>query len=169
MPLKRLNMKKSGVVVLTVAGCLVAAGAVAVAAPALKDSSLMPDAVSEHVFKEKTKAFATAADAPTKGDLAFVLPSWIPKDAKNVKVKVKTTGDAKLIRFTPADGERLDRGKACGGGAPRVGEPELDAPWWPDRTPSTSRAECGDFHQYRVAVQGDTVYAWTNGDVSPGH
>ncbi|MFE0172444.1 hypothetical protein ACFWZ2_09020 [Streptomyces sp. NPDC059002] len=171
-----LSKKKAGVVVIVAAGCLAAAGAVAVAAPALKNSSLMPDAVSEHVFKEKTRAFATAADAPTKGDLAFVLPDWVPRDAKNVKVKVKTTGGAKLIRFTLTDagagagagagGVRLPEGKACGAGAPHVGGPELDASWWPDRTPVGARAECGDHYQYRVAVRGDTVYAWTNGEVS---
>ncbi|MEU6993009.1 hypothetical protein ABZ953_20415 [Streptomyces sp. NPDC046465] len=182
-----IGKKKAGAVVLIVTGCLVAAGTVAVAAPALKDSALMPDAVSEHVFKEKTKSFATAADAPAKGDLAFVLPAWIPKDAENVKVKVKTTGEAKLIRFTLGAGDRGDRGDRvargdrverggagawagrgadCGAGASRIGEPKLDASWWPDRTPTRSRTECGDFHQYRVAVLGNTVYAWTNGDLS---
>ncbi|MFF1378292.1 hypothetical protein [Streptomyces sp. NPDC058308] len=170
-----LSKKKAGAVVLTTAGCLVAVGTVAVAAPALKDSALMPDAVSEHVFKEKTKSFATAADAPDRGDLAFVLPAWIPKDAENVRVKVKTTGGAKLIRFTlGADGRGehggagtwAGRGRDCGAGASRVGAPELDAPWWPDRTPTRSRTECGDFLQYRVAVLGDTVYAWTNGGLS---
>ncbi|MFD4633272.1 hypothetical protein ACFVYR_25340 [Streptomyces sp. NPDC058284] len=175
-----LNKKKAGVLVLTMAGCLVAAGTVAVAAPALKDSALMPDVVSEHVFKEKTKSFATAADAPTKGDLAFVLPRWVPKDAENIKVKVKTTGAAKLIRYTLGDagagsgdggarsgGVPVDRGVACGVGAPRIGAPKLDASWWPDRTPSRSRTECGDSYAYRVAVHGNTVYAWTNGDLSP--
>lgn len=165
------DSRKAGIVVFTVAGCLVVAGAIAVAGPALKNSALMPDAVSEHVFKEKTKSFATAAGAPTKGDLAFVLPAWIPGDARNVKVKVKTTGGAKLIRYTlvgrDRDG-RTERGAHCGAGAPRVGGPELDASWWPDRTPSRSRTECGDLHTYRVAVDGDTVYAWTNGEVSPG-
>ncbi|MET7360550.1 hypothetical protein ABZS76_19160 [Streptomyces sp. NPDC005562] len=165
------DSRKAGIVVFTVAGCLVAAGAVAVAGPALKNSALMPDAVSEHVFKEKTKSFATASAAPTKGDLAFVLPAWIPDDARNVKVKVKTTGGAKLIRYTlvgrDRDG-RTGRGADCGADAPRVGGPDLDASWWPDRTPSRSRTDCGDLHTYRVAVDGDTVYAWTNGEVSPG-
>ncbi|WP_159072585.1 hypothetical protein [Streptomyces formicae] len=165
-PSKSSNKKKAGVVVIVAAGCLASAGAVAVAAPALRNSSLMPDAVSEHVFKEKTRAFATAADAPTKGDLAFVLPEWIPRDAENVKVKVKTTGEAKLIRFTLADGQRLAPERECGARARHVAGPELDAPWWPDRTPSTSRGECGDHYRYRVAVQGDTVYAWTNGEAS---
>ncbi|MEU6125859.1 hypothetical protein [Streptomyces sp. NPDC047123] len=169
--------KKAAVIVLTAAGCLVAAGAVAVAAPSFKDSALVPDAVSEHVFKEKTRAFATAADAPAEGDQAFVLPRWIPKDAENVKVKVKTTGDAKLIRFT-LSGTKTKTGTGaagpgpggtCGADAPRVGGPELDAPWWPDRTPRVSRAECGDRYAYRVATRGDTVYAWTNGDRSPAN
>ncbi|MET8689528.1 hypothetical protein ABZV77_35520 [Streptomyces sp. NPDC004732] len=181
-PHMTVNKKKAGVVVLTAAGCLAALGTVAVAAPAFKDSALMPDAVSEHVFKEKTKSFATAADAPApgseKGDGGFVLPSWIPKDAKNVKVKVKTTGEAKLIRFT-VGGTGPGAGKGCGGAEePRgeargearglVGAPRLDAPWWPDRTPRDARAECGDRYQYRVALQGNTAYAWTNGELSSG-
>ncbi|MFJ2771161.1 hypothetical protein [Streptomyces sp. NPDC087300] len=163
-----LNKKKTGVVVIVAAGCVAAAGAVAVAAPALRNSSLVPDAVSEHVFKEKTRAFATAADAPTEGDLAFVLPEWIPREASNVKVKVKTTGAAKLIRFTLPAGERLTPEDRCGADRRSAAAPELDAPWWPDRTPGGARAECGDHYQYRVAVQGDTVYAWTNGEVSAG-
>ncbi|MFD6431582.1 hypothetical protein [Streptomyces venezuelae] len=205
-----VNRKKIGVAVLTAAGCLAAVGVVAVAAPAFKDSALMPDAVSEHVFKEKTKSFPTAADAPTpgsgsgsgsgpesesesgaeKGDRAFVLPAWISEDAKNVKVKVKTDGAAKLVRFTVTGAgagagagsgsgvgswSGLGRGQGCGGegegaGAARgpVGEPRLDASWWPDRTPRDARAECGDRYRYRVAVQGDTAYAWTNGELSSG-
>lgn len=195
-PHMTVNKKKVGVVVLTAAGCLAALGAVAVAAPAFKDSALMPDAVSEHVFKEKTKSFATVADAPTpgsgsgsgtgsgsgsgKGDRSFVLPAWIPKDAKNIKVKVKTDGAAKLIRFTvggtgpggdASQGAEAFRGDAgVRGGEPRVrvGEPRLDAPWWPDRTPRDARVECGDRYQYRVAVRGNTAYAWTNGELSSG-
>ncbi len=174
-----VNKKKAGVVVLTAAGCLAALGAVAVAAPAFKDSALMPDAVSEHVFKEKTKSFATVADAPTpgagagKGDRSFVLPAWIPKDAKNIKVKVKTDGAAKLIRFTVGGtgpgGEASQGAEASRGEARvRVGEPRLDAPWWLDRTPRDARVECGDRYQYRVAVRGNTAYAWTNGELSSG-
>ncbi|MEU6822845.1 hypothetical protein ABZ921_19635 [Streptomyces atriruber] len=192
-PHMTVNKKKAGVVVLTAAGCLAALGTVAVAAPAFKDSALMPDAVSEHVFKEKTKSFATVADAPTpgpgtesgtgsgsgsgsgsgKGDQGFVLPAWIPKDAKNIKVKVKTDGAAKLIRFTVGEtglGAEVSQGAEASRGEARVpvGAPRLDAPWWPDRTPRDARTESGDRYQYRVAVQGNTAYAWTNGELSSG-
>ncbi|MFD9407879.1 hypothetical protein ACFWBN_12820 [Streptomyces sp. NPDC059989] len=126
------------------------------------------DVVNDRVFKEKGQRFATAADAPTRGDLAFVLPSWIPKDATDVRIRVRTTGGSKLIRFTlgatPLDGPQ------CAAGTPKqVVGPDLGAKWWPrGGLRAEERAECRDFHQYQVVVRGKRVYAWTDGTPSPG-
>ncbi|MFD9353348.1 hypothetical protein [Streptomyces sp. NPDC060031] len=144
-------------------------GVLATAAFALPNLPPNPvtDAVNDHVFKEKGKRFQTAADAPTRGEPTWVLPSWIPKDATDVRIHVRTTGEARLIRFklgaTPLDGPQ------CTAGTPKqMARPALDAKWWPHDTRSEERSECRDTHQYQVAVRGKRVYAWTDGTPSPG-
>lgn len=145
-------------------------GVLATAAFALPNLPPNPvtDVLDDRVYKEKGRRFSTAAEAPTRGDLAFVLPSWIPKDATDVRIRVRTTGDAKLIRFTlgatPLDGPQ------CAAGTPkRVTGPDLGAKWWPrGGLGSEERAECRDSHQYQVVVRGKKVYAWTDGTPSPG-
>ncbi|MFE2328800.1 hypothetical protein ACFXD5_33690 [Streptomyces sp. NPDC059385] len=144
-------------------------GVLATAAFALPNLPPNPlsDTIDSHLYKEKGKRFATAADAPTRGDTAFALPAWIPKDAKDVRIRVRTTGDARLIRFdlgaTPLDGPQ------CTAGTPnRVRDPELGAKWWPQHIRADVRSECRDHHQYQVAVRGKRVYAWTDGTPSPG-
>ncbi|MCX4543507.1 hypothetical protein [Streptomyces sp. NBC_01565] len=144
-------------------------GALATAAFALPNLPPNPvtDAVNDRVFKERQKRFATAAEAPARGETAFALPSWIPKDATDVRIRARTSGEARLIRFTlgttPLDGPQ------CTAGSPkRLGATELAAKWWPRDTRAEERPECRDFHQYQVAVRGKHVYAWTDGTPSPG-
>ncbi|MBT2404828.1 hypothetical protein J7I97_31100 [Streptomyces sp. ISL-87] len=119
------------------------------------------------MFKEKQKRFETAADVPAREEPSFALPSWIPKDATDVRIQVRTTGEARLIRFTlgttPLDGPQ------CTAGIPKhQGRPNLGAKWWPRGTKAEARPECRDFYQYQVAVRGKRVYAWTDGTPSPG-
>ncbi|MEV7724259.1 hypothetical protein AB0P15_05940 [Streptomyces sp. NPDC087917] len=144
-------------------------GALATAAFALPNLPPNPvtDSLNNQMFGEKGRRFATAADAPTRGDGAFVLPGWIPKDATNVRIKARTDGHTRLIRFTlgttPLDGPK------CTAGAPKqVGEPRLGARWWPGDLRAGERTECRDAYQYQVAVRGKQVYAWTDGTPSPG-
>ncbi|MBT2481539.1 hypothetical protein [Streptomyces sp. ISL-94] len=145
-------------------------GLLATAAFALPNLPPNPltDMVNDRVFKEKGQRFATAADAPARGGVPFVLPAWIPKDATDVRIRVRTTGESKLIRFTlgatPLDGPQ------CTAGPPkRVVGPDLGAKWWPhDGLRGEERAECRDYHQYQVVVRGKRVYAWTDGTPSPG-
>ncbi|ARF54957.1 hypothetical protein [Streptomyces gilvosporeus] len=159
-------MKKK--VLLIVALC-VAVG-LAVAAPLLKtyDDDL-PDTVTDHLFHERIKTFATARDAPKVGEheLLFILPKWVPKDATQITEKVQTNGNAKLMRFTlGAAPLKLSGAKSCSGGAFN-GEPKLDASWWPEGVgESAGRVDCSEQYQYRVVVKGKQVYAWTNGDLS---
>ncbi|MEV7522454.1 hypothetical protein [Streptomyces sp. NPDC091371] len=144
-------------------------GVLATAAFALPNLPPNPlsDAIDGHVYKEKGKRFATVAEAPTRGDRAFVLPSWIPEDATDIRIRVHTTDQARLIRFdlgaTPLDGPR------CPAGTPRrMDGPELGARWWPGHLRAEVRPECRDRYQYQVAVRGKRVYAWTDGTPSPG-
>ncbi|MFG2618110.1 hypothetical protein ACGFXC_10825 [Streptomyces sp. NPDC048507] len=144
-------------------------GALATAALALPNLPPNPvtETLNDRFFKEKGRHFATAADAPTRGDMAFVLPGWIPKDATDVRVRVRTTGEARLIRFTlgktPLDGPQ------CAVSAPKkAGGPHLKARWWPGDIQAGERPECRGPYQYQVAVRGKKVYAWTDGTPSPG-
>lgn len=138
----------------------------AIALPNLPNNPLT-DTVNNHVFNEKGKRFATAADAPTRGKPAWVLPGWIPKDATDVRIKARTDGDARLIRFTlgatPLDGPQCSVGKPK-----KNARTALAAKWWPRDIRAGERPECRDYYQYQVTVRGKDVYAWTDGTPSPG-
>ncbi|MER7463483.1 hypothetical protein [Streptomyces sp. NPDC097981] len=144
-------------------------GVVATAAFALPNLPPNPltDSINDRVFKEKSRHFATAADAPTRGNQAFTLPSWVPKDATDIRIHARTNGEARLIRFTlgatPLDGPQ------CTAGTPKdLGGRQLNAKWWPHGTRAEERPECRDVYQYQVAVRGKRVFAWTDGTPSPG-
>ncbi|MGW0362563.1 hypothetical protein [Streptomyces sp. NPDC002990] len=143
-------------------------GVLATAAFALPNLPPNPvtQTVNDRVFKEKSKRFASAAHAPTRGERAFVLPSWIPKDATDVRIRVRDTGEARLIRFTlgatPLDGPQ------CAGTPKQLSRPKVRAKWWPGDTRAEELPECRGAHQYQVAVRGKQVYAWTDGTPSPG-
>ncbi|MFJ5810371.1 hypothetical protein OG906_22145 [Streptomyces sp. NBC_01426] len=144
-------------------------GALATAAFALPNLPPNPvtDTLNDRVFKEKSKRFATVADAPTRGGRTFALPGWIPKDATDIRIQARTTGEARLIRFTL--GETPLDGPQCTTGIPKaVRSPHLGARWWPGDTRGDERTECRGVHQYQVAVRGKKVYAWTDGTRSPG-
>ncbi|KPC60614.1 hypothetical protein [Streptomyces chattanoogensis] len=157
-------MKKK--VLLIVAVCV--AVCVAAAAPLLKKyDDHLPDAVNDHLFHERIKTFATAGDAPESGDGEglFVLPPWVPKDVTHITEKVQTDGSARLMRFTLDRAPlKLSGPKGCTGGAFNAA-PALDASWWPeDVGEGAGRVDCSYEFQWRVAVKGKQVYAWTNGD-----
>ncbi|MEU7607245.1 hypothetical protein [Streptomyces sp. NPDC041003] len=125
------------------------------------------DRIDQQVFKEKGRRFATAADAPPRAQSGFALPSWIPRDATDVRIRMRTNGEARMIRFTlgatPLDGPQ------CSAGTPKqLGAPDLHARWWPGSLRAGVRSECRDAHLYQVAVRGKRVYAWTDGTPSPG-
>lgn len=154
-------------------------GVLATAAIALPNLPPNPvtDTINDQVFKEKGMRFATAADAPTRGESGrgkpvrgeetWVLPRWVPKDATNVRIRARTDGKARLLRFTlgatPLDGPQ------CAAGTPsKHAGTALHAKWWPAGTGSEERPECRGTYQYQVTVRGKEVYAWTDGTPSPG-
>ncbi|MER5733296.1 hypothetical protein ABT084_34040 [Streptomyces sp. NPDC002138] len=151
-------MKRPFVIALATVGVIATA---AVALPNLPPNPLT-DTVNARLFNNEEKTFATAADAPKKGDPAFVLPDWIPQDATKVKVKAHTTGKAKLIRFTL--GPTPLGGPQCAG-APAQPAPKLGAKWWP-KDAGQAHPECRG--HYQVVVRGGKVYAWTNGAAPTG-
>lgn len=138
----------------------------AIALPNLPPNPLT-ETINDRVFKEKGMRFATAADAPKRGELTWVLPDWVPKDATDVRIRARTDGEARLLRFTlgatPLDGPQ------CSAGTPSEhAGTALEATWWPAGTGSEERPECRDYYQYQVTVRGKEVYAWTDGTPSPG-
>lgn len=132
-----------------------------------KHNTGFPDAFNDHVLHERVKTFPTASGAPESGD--FELPRWVPGEATDVKIKLQTTGSAKLIRFTLGDTRgplKLTDEAGCPGGAFGDG-PSLEASWWSeDAGEGAGRPDCSEMYQFRVAVRGDEVYAWSNGDLS---
>ncbi|MET9964129.1 hypothetical protein ABZ128_34485 [Streptomyces sp. NPDC006326] len=124
------------------------------------------DSVNDTLFEEKSRHFVTAADAPRQEKRAFALPAWIPADATDIRIRERSSGKARVIRFTlgatPLDGPQ------CSSGTPkRQTGPKLGATWWPRGTRAEERPECRDFYQYQVTVRGKRVYAWTDGTPSP--
>ncbi|GAA0283607.1 hypothetical protein GCM10010302_22020 [Streptomyces polychromogenes] len=127
------------------------------------------NALNDRFFKEKGRHFATAraAESHTRGDHNLALPSWMPRDATDIRIQARTDGKARLIRFTlgktPLDGPQ------CAAETPRkAGGPRLGARWWPRDIRGEERPECRDRYQYQVSVRGKKVYAWTDGTPSPG-
>lgn len=161
-------MKKKTLIIIAVCAGLWAISS-AVTPVLKKNDDNFPDAFNDHVLHERIKSFPTAGSASESGDggAIFVLPDWIPKDATDVKVKAQTTGNAKLIRFTlAATPLKLSDGAGCRQGAFTNG-PTLVASWWPqDVGDGAGRPECSEMYQFRVAVKGDQVYAWSNGDLA---
>ncbi|MEU3407309.1 hypothetical protein ABZ766_25660 [Streptomyces sp. NPDC006670] len=146
-------------------------GALATAAFALPNLPPNPltNALNDRFFKEKGRHFATAgaAEAHTRGDRALAPPSWMPKDATDIRIQARADGKARLIRFTlgktPLDGPQ------CAAEPPKkAGAPRLGARWWPRDIRAEARPECRDHYQYQVSVRGKKVYAWTDGTPSPG-
>lgn len=159
---KKLLIAAAACAGLWVAGSLVT--------PVLKEHNAdFPDAFNDHVLHERVKTFPAASSAPQSGDgeLLFVLPEWVPDEATDLTVKVQTTGDAKLIRFTlagPHGPLKLTDEAGCPEGAFSDG-PSLRASWWSqDAGEGAGRPDCSEMYQFRVAVRGDQVYAWSNGD-----
>ncbi|MGW5862687.1 hypothetical protein ACWFRJ_11015 [Streptomyces sp. NPDC055239] len=152
------------------AACVVGLWAVGSAVtPTLKEhSDDFPDVFNDHVLHERVKTFPTEHEAreSADGELIFRLPKWVPRDATDITIKAQTTGNAKLMRFTLADTPlKLTGEEGCLEGAFSDG-PTLVASWWPqDVGADDGRPDCSGQYQLRVAVKGDKVYAWSNGDM----
>jgi len=88
--------------------------------------------IEELATHEKELSYDSWADAPAKGDLAFVPADFIPHDATDLRIRTETDGTGKLYAFET--GSALDL-QLC---TPAVisGMPTLDASWWPDEIPT---------------------------------
>lgn len=116
---------------------------------ALSGCALLPQADVNH---EKESSYATAAEMSASD---FDLQTWIPRDATDVKIKIKTTAQARPIaRFTlGASG----LGKTCKPVVARPAAPQLGADWMPVDAAAKATHLCGDF---AVIKDGTAVTAW---------
>jgi hypothetical protein len=94
------------------------------------------------------RVYATAADAEGR------IPSWIPADATDVRIKTSLRGEGAILEYrsaTPAD--QLGCDAAPADPAP----PAVQDTWWPDPSPAATMS-CGD--GWLAAPDGDVVHAW---------
>lgn len=101
--------------------------------------------------------FDTRAEAPTSGDLAFVLPDYVPDTATDITVRVGTTDPAaKMYDWAatqfeaPADCQKVSAEDAA--------DP-FDPAAWPQAARSGPTLRCGDKPVYLRFV-AERVYAW---------
>ena len=102
--------------------------------------------IEEIATHEKELSYDSWADAPKRGDLAFVPADFIPNDATDLHIRTQTDSTGKLYAFeseTPLDTE------LC---SPAVisGTPTLDAEWWPDEIPTDGYLCAPDFQVFEV-------------------
>jgi hypothetical protein len=94
------------------------------------------------------RVYATAADAEGR------IPSWIPADATDVRIKTSLRGEGAILAFrsaTPAD--QL----GCAAAPADAAAPGVQDTWWPDPSPAATMT-CGD--GWLAAADGDAVRAW---------
>ncbi|RIJ53186.1 hypothetical protein DZG00_01900 [Clavibacter lycopersici] len=94
------------------------------------------------------RIYATAADADGR------IPTWIPADATDVRIKTSLRGEGAILEFrsaTPAD--RM----GCEAAPADAPAPSVQDTWWPDPSPAAAMT-CGD--GWLAAADGDAVHAW---------
>ncbi|WP_403021276.1 hypothetical protein [Salinibacterium sp. GXW1014] len=139
----------------------------ATAAAALATSTLAGCAVIDMIFEDgppkdpEERHFEVYADAPTTGQLAFAMPSFVPKDATDIDVRLMPSAEpGYLLRYTSSKGFKDARCEPIAEAPPAA----IDSTWWPDEE-FAEAWECNEKRMIRpvyVSAAGDTVYAWTS-------
>lgn len=114
-------------------------------------------AVADLVTGEETQHFDTVADAPVRGQLAFVLPQGlVPDDATDITVRVKTDApDLKAYEWASESG-RLAADCVPSGPADDV-DPFYTSGGWPDEATEAAGHQCP---LHRVTEVDGRYYAW---------
>ncbi|MFC6356954.1 hypothetical protein [Luethyella okanaganae] len=99
--------------------------------------------------------FRDLADAE-KNATGVELPSWLPDDAENIRIKVRTDGSGAIMMF---DSAGIDNSECTTKEVVRV--PHLRDSWWPEHLPGHA---IGCERWGTVSDRGH-VYAWTSHDV----
>ncbi|TBN57747.1 hypothetical protein EYE40_10310 [Glaciihabitans arcticus] len=119
-----------------------ALGAAAVLTVSLSGCSF----VEELATHEKELSYDSWADAPARGDLAFVPADFIPHDATDLHIRTQTSSTGKLYAFeaeTPLDTELCTPGVLSG-------TPPMDTEWWPEEIPTDGLVCAPDFQVFEV-------------------
>lgn len=140
--------------------------AAAVAALAIAIAALSGCSVIDSIFEDgpprepREQHYDEYTDAPRDGENAYIMPSFVPKDAVDIDVRALLSLEpGYLLRYTSPSGFK-DAGCELIETAP---EPAISSEWWPDSIDGPVAA-CSKKHVDRpvyVAAEGDTVYAWT--------
>jgi hypothetical protein len=129
---------------------LVAVAAVALAAVAV---AALWAGLTDH---RDSRHFDRRADAPTSGDLAFVLPDVVPQDARDITVHAGTDDpDAKMYDWTSASGELP--GGACEPRETSAVAAPFDVAQWPEQVTQGQGLACDAFFVREVSGR---FYAW---------
>jgi hypothetical protein len=118
-----------------------------VAAGALSGCAVV-DAVATH---EREHVFATHGDAAAA---EVELPSFVPDDSTNIRMRTTTSGPDELVRFTTA--EPL-ASPDCEPGT-LTDAPLLDTTWWPTTVPDDGMV-CAS---WQVFERDGAHYAWVS-------
>lgn len=104
--------------------------------------------------------YATTADAAgVTGPVA--LPSWIPPDAQNIRIKTDETDNASILMFsaTATAPTFTDCSAAADPDVKQDTTAALDETWWPQSIDTSVAVVCnGKWHLFG---QGAFYYAWT--------
>lgn len=141
-------------------------GVAALAAVTFTGCSIIDSVFEDGPPKEpQEEHFDKYADAPTSGNIAFAMPTFVPKNATDIDVRLLATSEpGYLIRFESADGVKDGRCEPVDA-AP---EPAITAAWWPDAVPGDVEdglLECTEkrfTNPVYVTVVDDIVYGWTS-------
>lgn len=109
----------------------------------------------EYALHEKELSYETWADAPTRGDLAFVPADFVPHDATDLRIRTQTNGSGKLYRFESVEG--LDTEVCTPSPIEKI--TSLDAGWWPDEVPAEGTMCAPDWNVFEV---DGVTYAFRN-------
>lgn len=101
---------------------------------------------------EQESSYARASDMSASD---FDLQTWIPRDATDVRIKIKTTAEARPIASFTLGASGLDA--KCGPAAAPPAAPQLTADWMPADASAKATHVCGDF---AVIKDGTTVTTW---------
>lgn len=103
-----------------------------------------------------SRHFDRRADAPTSGDLAFVLPDVVPQDARDITVRAGTEDpDAKMYDWISTSGV-LDGG-ACDERETSAVTAPFDGSQWPEQVAEGQGLACGSVFVREVSGR---FYAW---------
>lgn len=113
--------------------------------------------VADLVTGEKTQHYDTVADAPVRGELAFVLPEGlVPDDATDITVRVKTDAPDLKAYDWASDSGRLAADCEPSGPATDV-HPFYTSGGWPDEATEVAGHRCPLHH---VTEVDGHHYAW---------